>query len=742
MLLAFGPASCDWDLPRIHPALGYAAICRRPGQVPSTVASLARRFLDPGMVHDVVAVDLPRTVEPTADIQRHRSGLVLGWLTTAPAVVVLAWLLVAVPLLLAGVYRPLTAVPLFVPVVALLLWGNARAVRVRPLPLWSLLATVAVALAFGALALYTQAEHVIPRRDPGVYAMIAHWLTTHSSVFIPLDSAAFGGPDQGLGWGNTAFFSRLDGIAEAPANGLVPQFMTGMPAVLAVGGWVAGWSGILVLPPVFGALSILAMGGLTARLVGPRWAPVGALALAVAFPVLHALRSTYSESLALLMTLAALYLLTELAEPVVSSWTAALAGLLVGVLLAVRIDTVREIVLLLPVLGWLAARRLVGDHGRAGRALPFGAGLALGTVYGIADGYLLSKPYFMALAPQWTTALWLGGAVLAAVVGVLLLVWRGFRLSAGASRRLTVVLPAAVAAVALFFVVRPAVQTVHDIADPHTRNLLAGLQAKNGLAVDGSRSYDELSAHWMAWYLGWPLLLVGLGGAAVLTYALLRGREQRWLLVFPVLLASVGITLLRPGITPDLPWATRRFVTVVIPALILVALWVFSRLVARAKTRGPRWRLLAVSGVLLFTLPAAAVAALPAGWRTERGQLAAVSTVCAAFGPRDVVLLADARAGTEWLPVLNTVCQVPTARLSPKAGPAEVARIAARVRATGHQPQLVSADDGTALRRLGVQPRRLVAFDATEAPHLLEAIPFRAERVWFKLWTAPSPSQP
>ena len=67
----------------------------------------------------------------------------------------------------------------------------------------------------------------------------------------------------------------------------MPQFMTGWPTMLAAAHWVAGWPGIFMLPAVVGGCAILALAGLAGRLVGQRWAPLAALWVALAWPVLR-----------------------------------------------------------------------------------------------------------------------------------------------------------------------------------------------------------------------------------------------------------------------------------------------------------------------------------------------------------------------------------------------------------------------------------------------------------------------
>ena len=55
-------------------------------------------------------------------------------------------------------------------------------------------------------------------------------------------------------------------------------------------------------------VGIFTFGGLVARLVGPRWAPFGALAIAIGIPEAYVSRNTYSETLAQILLLGGLCL--------------------------------------------------------------------------------------------------------------------------------------------------------------------------------------------------------------------------------------------------------------------------------------------------------------------------------------------------------------------------------------------------------------------------------------------------
>ena len=72
---------------------------------------------------------------------------------------------------------------------------------------------------------------------------------------------------------------------------------------------------------------------------------------------------------------------------------AALAGLALGLTIGVRIDGLSDILPAVPFLGvLLAARRR--------QAVPFGVALVVGVGYGLADGYLKSRPYLDLEAPS------------------------------------------------------------------------------------------------------------------------------------------------------------------------------------------------------------------------------------------------------------------------------------------------------------------------------------------------------
>jgi hypothetical protein len=675
-------------------------------------------------------------------------------LTAGPVLGVTGWFLVVLPLLLLDWFQPLPAMLLGVPAGVALAVVGVRGWRPSPSPgpAWPLAATAAVAAGFTVLSIATAAEHVVLRRDPGTYALTGQWLAEHGALPIPASLAPFGGPDPALTLDSPGFYAA-DGA-------VVPQFMSGLPLTLAVGYWIAGWAGLFAVPAVTGGLALLAMGGLTARLVGPQWAPVGAAVLGISQPVLHAARSAYSEPLSQLLLLGGLCLVAR-ALDVRSQRLAFLAGLALGTATFIRIDALREVALVVPVAGALMLRRRA--EGR-----PFALGLLAGTTCGAVDAIVVTRPYILTLAPSLLSVLGLLAVTVVTTAGVVTAARRTPRRALGwhpaRLRWLPELGAAAVVGAAALFAARPWLQV--DWTDPSVASArnVAGIQRALGLPVDGSRSYYEQSLHWVAWYVGWPLLALATGAGAYLVWAALRGNRpaRGWGPALTVVLGTTLLTLLRPAITPDHPWADRRFVPVVLPGLVLLATWAVAALVRiGARRLGPvvSWPL-AAAGCLALALPAAMATAPLKAAATERGEIATVRQVCRALQPGDVALLLDARAQNEWMQPLRGICGVPVAivrelvpgqsaadtgppppgvpvRSTREASADTVGRIAARIRAAGLRPVVVAARSRHPLDVVGAEVIQQVArLDTQEDAHELVRRPDRTEHLDVDLWIA------
>lgn len=662
-------------------------------------------------------------MDDIGELQTSRGGVFLARLTVAPALVMVCWLAVALPLLLAGVFTPWASVPPFVIVAVPVLVFGLRGVRPAAGPargggFWvPLVALLAVAAAFAALQFAECSQQIVVRRDPASYFNFATWLIHHGSLPIPQTRWAFGGGDPALSYGSPAFFQR-GGV-------LVPQFMAGIPLTVAPAGWLAGAYGPLAVMPLIGALALVSFGGLTARLVGPRWAPLGALALGLAWPMMMISRSIFSETGALILTLGGLSLVVDAVRSG-RRLPALLGGLALGLTILVRIDGLRDVLPVVAFAGLLFALR-------RRTALPLAAGLVLGGGAGLAEGYVMSRPYLELQRGSLIPLMYIGLAVIAATVVMTLLVrWRGlpdltrFRLP-------DLALPATFAVMALF-AVRPVFQTVRRVPagddDRMNASFIAALQRAENLPLDPDRQYSELSLHWVAWYIGVPAVLLATVGAGLLLRDLLRRRSIDWALPYAVIVWTTVTTLWRPAITPDQPWASRRLVQVVLPGLLLFAVWALAWGVRRVRRLGygrQAGRVAAAAGALLILVPIVITSAPLMFTATEQGELAQARALCRAIGPDASAVIVERVTADRFTQLIRGLCGTPAARVRPAPGSdvaarSDVRRIVGGVRAAGRRPVLLGADAkdvapyGTPQRAFHVDTRR-DASDLMSAPN-------------------------
>ncbi len=625
-------------------------------------------------------------------------------------------------------------------------WRLTGWVPVRPLPVWSTALLLVVAVAGTLWAGLTHSEQVLPRRDSGSYLQSAVQLSAGHARPIEVSARAVGGPEvlqiPGVTLASPAFYSV--GTPADPA--IQPQFPIGTSAWYSMAWWVGGATATFWLPAVLFGLTLVGVGLLGSLLVGPRWGPLAAVATGLLFPLVHVARSTYSEPVALPTLTAALVAMTLAArcaatgDDEVARRSAVVAGLVLGGSIAIRIDALREVVLVLVVAALAAVQR---------QALARGLTVSVVTSSAVAFGltWLTSSSYLRSIAGSLVPLVAL--LVVVAVVGAVLVVGsrRGWSLGVLVSAWLPRVLAGAFVLVGVVLGTRPLWQTVRQsAADPGSR-VVAGLQARQGLPVDGGRTYAEQSLVWMSWWVGPIALVLALVAVAVLAHR----AGSRWVEGQPLApwvgaaVVGVGSTLLtvyRPGITPDHPWADRRLV-VALPTVVLLVVGC-AAVVSRWSTR--RWPYavnVAVSvGVAASLLVPSALATWPhRAERVERGEVAAVDALCAQLQPGDVTLMVDSRAANEWPQVVRGWCGIP-ALSTTRALQQDPARlkdaietIGSAVTDSGGRLVLLAADRTESLRALGLE-RAVVGVDARvlEDPRLLEQRPDSLVELPIQVW--------
>ncbi len=509
-----------------------------------------------------------------------------GRLTVVPAIGLVAWLIPALPLLLAGDFAPVPVLLIAAPLAAALSvnvlhrmpdrWPiEPGAEHAEPgdrawMPLVGLIGVAAVAAGFMFWQLALSSPSVFAVRPPGAFFQTGYWIAQHGSLPIPGSLAAFGGHAAAVHLSSAGFYQ--DG------GSVVPGVLAGLPMLLAAGFWTSGAGGGAVIGPVLGGLAVLSFGGLVGRLAGRQWAPAGALALAVTLPELYTSRDAFGEPAVQVLLFGGLSLVIDaltlrraadspgvppppgsplspgsppgasaesepqtrpLALPprlrsrfmaavtaVTTVTTVTPERMLAGLGgLAVGLTSLFSLVSLAQaVLPAIVAAGVV-LAGRRLVGIAFCAGLCAGVGYGLIAGYALARPLMDARAPT-LTVIGIDAAIAAALAAGAFAVLRSGRARGLLDRRPLSWLPgigaAVVAAVLVGLLVRPLVQTVRGTFGAADTRYVGLLQHAAGLRPDPTRLYAEDSLYWVIWYVGLPAVLLGGFGAAVVVRRCLR----------------------------------------------------------------------------------------------------------------------------------------------------------------------------------------------------------------------------
>ena len=641
---------------------------------------------------------------------RDAAGLLLARLTALPALLILPLLLVGFPFLLAGFFQPVPVLVLWLALAVAVVpyvWRRIPSVTgagalgttahslAKPTPRWTLWVLVAVSVAFGAFNTLYHSQFVIVEYDGASYFQFANWIAGHGTTVIGENASAFGGSHPAdITFASAAFFQQ--------GGHLVPQFMSGLPILLSTGFWAGGSRLAVFWAPLLGALAVFTFGGLAARLVGPRWAPFAALALAVTVPMQYTARATWSEPLALIFLIGGMSLWIdsqhadrgpEDAGVWRANWRrhlrseshvlAGAAGLLLGMTFLVRIDGPADIMLVIPYCGLLLLRRYR-------QVFPLMAGLAVGMVYGAVDAGLLTLPYVQ--VNHTPVEGMVAGIVVLLLGTAIALRWlrrRGSELSGPPRPRLVKAVAILPFFVALVFLIRPYVER-GGTTDAHAR---------------------LLSLHWIYWYTGIAAILFALAGYALVGRRAVRREAPTW--VLPLLVFGFATTsfLFMVSINPHQPYGSRRLVAAVLPGVIIMATAAASWLAQRSRVihlvnvpvflqRSPRAAVIAVC---------AAAIALPALYgnvnglafkRTFTGEVGMVNQLCAQIPKNVSVLMIDNNnidlkfaqtiRGTCGVPVAGTQTTVPATGSQPAVGditePNVILAAIADIKSSGHTP--------------------------------------------------------
>jgi hypothetical protein len=603
--------------------------------------------------------------------------------------------------------------------------GAAAAVAIartspEPVERPTVLATIA---AFGLCVIWAivnsfyTAQDLYAHRDPTTYNLAARWLMDHPRMPIPTHPELFGSP--------AGYVDMSAGFQNSSAGHVYAQGNHLLPVLLAAAGKLFGVGGVLTANVAFAAAALFVLFGLARRIVGPGWALVVLITFAVSLPVLYVARDTLSEPLALLLLVGGLLLLHR-AIAYRRTRDFALAGFVAATAATVRIDAYLALLALVVVAAVLLAAAPVGARAATGRQV--GALLGAGVVpawIGWADVAWLSSGYYH---DERTHILAQIAAIVAfAVVGAIgvLIVWRP-PVRAWVSAQRVRYRAAAIASWVLvagfaFLASRPLWLVAHggglDL-------YLKGVQERAGDRVDITRTYAEQSVSWQALYFGWPTVVFAVAGYVLLLRRFLRERDYVLLGFLVMGLSLSALYLWTPQITPDQIYAARRFVPVIMPALVVAAAFALRSVGA---TFGRRGRTLAIIGALAMIAIPIAVTVPAFTIREEVPQLRQVDAICAAVGRSGAVLELDQSTQYSYQQTIRSYCNVPTLGLPKGATPAELARIRTALSGHGRSLFVLSASPkGIGFDPGGGTPKVFSSVSTTRWPSTLHTAPSKA----------------
>lgn len=410
-------------------------------------------------------------------------------------------------------------------------------------------------------------QHIYVDRDPAVYSTAAMWLIKHDNLHIKQDYPIFDS-DKVERQGSPGYTPSL-----ANPNEVSPQGAQAFTVLLSLMGRAAGAERMLHFAPLFGALGLLTFFGFLRLFVKQqKWAIIGTVILSVSLPLLYFSRDTYSEPLALVFVFSSLAIL-NFAYKTNSKYMWFVAGLVAGAGALTRIDALLSIAgLLIAVFVMIAQTPRKQKKETYIYTLIFILTIALLFLLALYDLAYLASGYYKEQFPL----------IKLEIIAVIVLVAIGFgynllpnvsekieKFRKEKTEKIATVLAYASGVIGLILLSRPLWYTS---LDKQSLPGIVALQAKLGLATNGFRNYGENSLEWMMWYIGALTVILALVGLVVVAVKLLKSRE----IIFAAFMGVVGgaaiVYLNFPSITGDQIWASRRFLPVVIPGFIAMAM--------------------------------------------------------------------------------------------------------------------------------------------------------------------------
>lgn len=595
----------------------------------------------------------PRQASSRTNTATHLLGTLLPtWILRWGLAAVFAFGISALAMAMAGFFSLWTVTPIGV---LSTLWVGRRLPSLddgKPIP-WAVgLAVVLVAVAVCAYGWIAPHEHIVTGRDSGTYFATSAWIADEGSLFMDVGDPVL--EETEVVYDSIGFFPLDDG------DDLRPQFLHVWPSLMAYGIVVSSdVHGAFLVAPLVAAVGLLAMFAFARKLLSDGVALFATILFTASLPFAYFYRAPFSETLAFTFLFGGLWVLEE-ARLSHSLSLATVAGVLIGAVAVVRIDGV------VVLLGLTAYHMLVKadtdgtlelERSRLNLIERAWRASALMFVVAALEGAVFAPHYISD-----------HGSLIAAVLAVIL----ALRLLSAPLGRIyqrhkATVANVVTALTGAFFgyagLLRPHTE------EPTQANIygIERLQIAAGVPVEPLRSYAEMSVHWLLWYLGILLVVLGLAGLVLGIRRVLMSPDTRGGAFLTMAAVFAILYVYRPSINPDHIWAMRRFLPLVIPALVVLAL-----LLAAKLTSGlGRWRIPAMFVLGASMIVPISISTARAGLGSEfSGAADALSEACDTLGDGNLLVFLGESARTRlsaFGPSLRGACGLTVAAENPDA---------------------------------------------------------------------------
>lgn len=413
------------------------------------------------------------------------------------------------------------------------------------------LVPVLVGIGIAAVMLFPGFHYGTGDRDPGAYVEIASQIQHGHSIQFSDDLLSSNLPAAARPSSVLGTFPAL-WTAPHTHDQIFPQFYHLWPALLATAKDAGGWTGLFNTGPLCGLIAV-ALAVAVARRIGGLPA---AWTVAILLPtnMLEVWQSKYPSA----EIFGQMLFLGGLAGVVIAIKTgwrsaAALAGLLIGLSYLERPDGI-----VIVLMAWAGLAALLAVRRFDARAMWFAAGLIVTLPYAFYQAYHLARAYTLVNnVPTLSKVLlaMIGLGVVAAALASQRRVSEAV-LRVGANQRSRLILGW------VFFAGCAVLMLVGGL-----RRKIFGIDYTTNATGKRIRTFDEISLVRLSWFFSLPglgVMLLGIGFVA-----LSKWRFDRWVVTLP----AVGLLALycyHVRNSSYMMWSTRRFVTTVVPGMVLL----------------------------------------------------------------------------------------------------------------------------------------------------------------------------